>query len=84
MIIHPETQASGKPVDGALKVAVVERHETPTAITEQMMVMNARWIDQLIASHRVPQLQPCDQTAVIQEVQNAIDARASYSTLARA
>jgi len=82
VVARVEAEATRHAVDRALEIAVVEGHQAPARIAQQMVVVDARGIDQLVAGHRIPQLQPRDQSSVVQEVEDAIDARARHPAVA--
>lgn len=81
MLVRIKTQATGKPVDRALQVPVIERHKTPAGITQHMMMVDARGVDQLIARHGITQLQTRHQSAILKQIEDAIDTRASDTPL---
>lgn len=82
--MHAETEAPREPVQRALEVAVVERHEAPAGVAEQVVMMHAGGINGLIAGYRVAQVQTADQASLLQQVEDPVDARASDTALALA
>jgi hypothetical protein len=82
MLVHIEPQATGEPVNRALQIAVVKGHQTPAGIAQQVMMMRAGWVDQLVTRHVLPQLQSCNQPPILKQIEDSIDARASHTALA--
>ena len=81
MVVGVEPQATRQSVDGALQVTVVKRHQAPAGIAQQVVMMSASRVDQLIAGHAATQLQARNEPPLLEKLQDPIDARASHATL---
>lgn len=75
MAAQGEVQPTRQAIDRTLEIAVIERHKKAAALAEQVMVMLAGGIDQLVPGGRIPQLQPLDELPFLQQLKNPIDAR---------
>ncbi len=84
MVVSVKAQAARQPVDGALQVAVVKRHQAPAGIAQQVVMVRSGRVDQLIAGHAATQLQARDEPPLLEKLQDPIDARASHPTIAGA
>jgi hypothetical protein len=80
VIVHLKSQAPGQAVDRPLQVAIVKGHEPPARVAQEVMVMGAGGIDQLVADGGVAQLQAANQPSLLQKFEDAVDARASHTT----
>lgn len=78
MVVHAKAQAAREAVDGALEVAVVEGNDPPAGVAQEMMVVLASRVDGLVANGGVPELEASDEATGLEQVQDAIDARAAY------
>ena len=76
MIIGPELQAARETLDRPLQITIVKRHHPPTRVTQEVMMVLAPRIDQLIARRAIPKLQPHDQSMLAEQLEDPIDARA--------
>lgn len=76
MVIGAELQAARETFDRPFQITIVERHHTPTGVTQQVMMMLAPRIDQLIARRAITELQPRDQSMLAKQLEDSIDARA--------
>jgi hypothetical protein len=81
VIVHPETEASRYPVDRSLEVRVIERHEPPARIADEMVVMLAPRIDELVSRGTVADLEPVDQSALAEQLEDPVDARPPHPLL---
>ncbi len=81
MVVRVEPEATREPVNGALQITVIEGHQAPAGIAQQMVMMSAGRIDQLIAGHAAAQIQARDEPPLLQKLQDPIDARASHATV---
>jgi len=79
--VRIEPQATREPVDGTLQIAVIERHQAPAGIAQEVMMMSAGRVDQLVTGHAGTQIQARDQPPLLQKLQDAVDARARHPTL---
>ena len=84
MAARVEPEATRHPIDRALEVGVVKRHQTPAGVTQKMMVVRTGGVNQLIAGRGVAQLQTPHQAPLLQKLQDAIDARTRHAALAGA
>ena len=75
MVLGAELQAARETLDRPLQITIVKRHNTPARVTEQVMMMLAPGIDQLIARHSIPELQASDKTMLAEQLEDPLDAR---------
>jgi len=75
VIVGAEIQAARETVDRQLQIAIVKRHHPPARVTQQVMMVLAPRIDQLIPRRAVPKLQPRDQPMLAEQLQDPVDAR---------
>jgi hypothetical protein len=60
----------------------MERHELPALVTQQMMMVLAGWIRELIAGDPVAEIQAVDEFVFVQQLQGAIDTGPADGALA--
>ena len=77
VIVHSETQPARYPVDRSLKVRIIERHQPPARIADEMVVMLATRIDELVPRGTVAELKSVDQPALAEQLKDAVDTRPS-------
>lgn len=68
------TEARGQSPDRALQVTIIKRRQPPAHVADQMMVVIATRIDDLIASQSLPEVQAIDQSTAVQQLKDSIDA----------
>jgi hypothetical protein len=73
-------QTTREPVDGALEITVIEGHQAPAGIAQQVVMVGAGGVDQLIAGHATTEVQARNEPSLLEKLQDAIDARASHTT----
>jgi len=79
----PEAKPAGQLIDRALERGVVERHELPTLVAQQVMVMVlAGGVGRLVTGDPVADVNAADQVVGVQELEDAVDARPADGSLA--
>ena len=78
--IEPEPVAD--PMDRLLQVIVVEGHQGPALVADQVMVMTTvRSVRPLEASDAIAHVDPADKVQTVQQLEGAVDARPTDRTL---
>jgi hypothetical protein len=84
VVVGAELEPPRKALDRPLEVTVVKWDDASTRIAEQVMVVLAAGIDELVTRAAIPELKMRDQPVLSEQLEDAIDARARYRLLASA
>ena len=83
VLVHRDVEPLGEALNRALQTAIVERDQPPAALTHEVMMMLARRIDRLVVRDALAQVESLHQTVLVQQIQDAIDARPTHRTTPR-
>ena len=81
MVLRVEAESRREPVDRLLQASVVEGHEPPAAVAQEVMMVLARGIHQFVAGHAVADLDRFDEMVVCQQLEHSIHARPTHRPL---
>jgi hypothetical protein len=76
VIVGAKLQPARETLYRPFQITVVKRHHTSARVTQQVMMMLAPRIEQLIARRAIPELQPRDQPMLAEQLEDPVDTRA--------